>query len=131
MVLRLQVHRREHGALTIIPPAWRQTLRCVVITAQCMLPLHAALLSRRHSGSSVLQVNFVVMNKVGGMLQRVDYVRKVRLPKLSLLSLAWMSDVPMHLSHPLLLVSCCRCMMFCAYCILPVLCSTALRSCAS
>lgn len=36
---------------------------------------HMPALMRTH----LLQVNFVVMNKVGGMLQRVDYVRKVRL----------------------------------------------------
>lgn len=33
---------------------------------------------------ALLQVNFVVMNKVGGMLQRVDYVRKVCIPAIYL-----------------------------------------------
>ena len=44
--------------------------------------LHCLTKSQATQASSdhgfVGQVNFVVMNKVGGMLQRVDYVRKVR-----------------------------------------------------
>jgi hypothetical protein len=62
-----------------------------------------------------MQVNFVVMNKVGGMLQRVDYVRKVRLPKLSAIA-ALIGDVLLLWSHALLPESCCRCVN--AWCLL-------------
>lgn len=62
-----------------------------------------------------MQVNFVVMNKVGGMLQRVDYVRKVRLPELAV-STALIGDVLLLWSHALLPVYCCRCLH--AWCLL-------------